>query len=110
MLAEMEAPATPKRRDGFDADPDRLPDAPCGCYSVADLCRRFQVGADKVHGWIRRGELEAVNIATNLCGRPQWRITPESLRLFEKRRSSAPSPKPSRRRRQPHLIDYWPDN
>jgi hypothetical protein len=77
-------------------------------FSVADLCRRWKVGPDKVRAFLRRGELVGVNVATNLCARPQWRITRESVGLFERRRSSAPPPKPLRRRR-PVLIDYYPD-
>src|SRR5215203_966693 len=69
-------------------------------FSVADLCRRWKVGPDKVHGFIRRGELAAVNLATNMSARPQWRITRESVEMFERRRSSAPAPKSQRRRRQ----------
>jgi hypothetical protein len=85
------------------------PDAGQGGFSVADLCRRWKVGADKVHGFLRRGELLAVNVATSLCGRPQWRVTRESVELFERRRSSAPPPKAPRRRRRQAAIDYYPD-
>jgi hypothetical protein len=80
-----------------------------GGFSVADLCRRWKVGPDKIHGFLRRGELVGVNVATNLSGRPQWRITPESVAAFERRRASAPPPKPPRRRRRPDVIDFYPD-
>ena len=71
-------------------------------FSVADLCGRWRVGPDKIHGFIRRGELAAVNVATNLSARPQWRITPESVDLFEQRRkqhsgADSPSPTPTTR-------------
>ncbi len=82
--------------------------AACG-YSVADLCARWKVGQDKIHGFIRRGELVAVNVATNLAGRPQWRITPESVAVFEQRRTSAPPPKVKRAKRRPDVVDYFPD-
>jgi hypothetical protein len=75
---------------------------------VADLCRRWKVGADKIRAFLRRGELVGVNVATNLSARPQWRITLESVELFERRRSSAPPPKPPRRRRQRVPVDYYP--
>jgi hypothetical protein len=78
-------------------------------FSVADLCHRWKVGADKVHGFIRRGELVGVNVATDLASRPQWRITPESVELFERRRSSTPPPKPARRRRPACQTDFYPD-
>lgn len=77
--------------------------------SVADLCRRWKVGPDKIYAFLRRGELVGVNLATNTSARPQWRITPESIAAFEARRTSAPPPKPQRRRRQSASIDFYPD-
>jgi len=78
-------------------------------YTVAALCRRWRVGADKVRGFIRRGELHAINLANHLSAKPQWRISPEEVERFERRRTSAPPPKPPRRRRQPDVIDFFPD-
>jgi hypothetical protein len=82
---------------------------PAAGFSVADLCRRWKVGPDKIHGFMRRGELVGVNVATNMSGRPQWRVTPESVQQFERRRSSAPSPKPPRRKKASLQVDYYPD-
>ena len=80
-------------------------------YSVADLCRRWKIGPDKIRAFLRRGELVGVNVATRLSGKPQWRITPESVERFERRRSSEPPPKPARRpRRRPDQIDFYPDD
>jgi hypothetical protein len=56
-------------------------------YTVADLARRWRIGADKIRDFLRRGELVGVNVAVALSGRPQWRITPEAVAAFEKRRS-----------------------
>jgi hypothetical protein len=78
-------------------------------YSIADLCLRWRVGADKIHGFLRRGELVGVNVATNLSSRPQWRISPEAVAAFEARRTSAPTPKPPRRQRRSSMIDFFPD-
>jgi hypothetical protein len=61
-------------------------------FSVADLCRRWRVGADKVRGFLRRGELVGVNQAISAQARPQWRITVESVEAFEHRRTSVPPP------------------
>src|SRR5262245_2519829 len=97
--------ATANRPDGRR---DRCVADPHG-YSVADLCRRWKVGPDKIHTFLRRGELVGVNVATNLSGRPQWRITRESVELFERRRSSAPAPKVPRQRRRPEMVDYFPE-
>src|SRR5438552_2960320 len=77
-------------------------------FSVADLCRRWKIGPDKIRGFLRRGELTGINVATNLSGRPQWRITVESIALFERRRTSAPPPKrPPKRRRPAYAIDFY---
>jgi hypothetical protein len=79
-------------------------------FSVADLCRRWKIGPDKVHGFIRRGELLAVNVATNLSARPQWRVTSEAVAQFERRRSSEPPSQPRRRRhRRSCQVDFYPD-
>jgi hypothetical protein len=79
-------------------------------FSVADLCRRWKVGAEKVHGFRRSGELVGVNLATSMSARPMWRFTAETVRAFEQRRSSAPTPKAKRRRRRPEFVDFWPGN
>jgi hypothetical protein len=77
-------------------------------YSVADLCRRWRVGPDKVRGFLKRGELVAVNVASDLGGKPQWRVMAESVERFEARRTSAPRPKPACRKR--HAVrDYYPE-
>jgi hypothetical protein len=78
-------------------------------YTVPEVARRYRVGQDKVRGWIRRGELAAVNTAAVLCGKPRWVITPDALAAFEKLRAGGPTPKPSRSRRQPVVIDFYPD-
>jgi hypothetical protein len=82
---------------------------PAAGYSVADLCRRWKVGPDKIHGFLRRGELIGVNVATCLSAKPQWRITPESVAQFEQRRKSALPPKPPRQRRRPPARDFIGD-
>jgi len=94
------------RRCPVGDDPSTLPAAG---FTVADLCRRLKIGGDKVRAFIRRGELVAVNVAAVLASKPQWRITPESVDRFEKRRSSAPVPKVPRRRKRRELVDFYPD-
>jgi hypothetical protein len=84
-------------------------DTPSSGYTVGDLARRWRVGPDKIRAFLRRGELVGVNVATNLSGRPQWRITAESVERFERRRSSAPPPKLPRRRRATQMVDFYPD-
>ncbi len=79
-------------------------------YSVADLCRRWKIGADKIYRFLRTGELIGVNVAASLAAKPMWRFSPEAVQRFERRRSSEPPPKAARkRRRTAGEIDYFPD-
>jgi Helix-turn-helix domain len=64
------------------------------------------VSPDKVTGWIKRGELPAVNVADRVGGRPRWRIPPDAIVEFERRRAASPPAKRTRRvRRDPQIID-----
>jgi len=58
-------------------------------YGVKNLCDRFAVGEHTVLGWIRCGELQAVNVARKPTGRPKWRVTAEALAAFESNRGPA---------------------
>jgi transposase len=77
--------------------------------TVADVARRYRVSPDKIRAWIRRGELRAINTADALSGKPRFVVTTDALAEFEKRRTTTPTPKPQRRKRQPQLIDFYPD-
>ncbi len=47
-----------------------------------ELARRYGVGVHKVLGWIGRGELRAVNVATDASARPQWVVCPSISRYL----------------------------
>jgi hypothetical protein len=81
---------------------------PADGFTIADLRRRWRCGSDKIYGFIHRGELVAINLATNLAGRAQYRVTAESVKQFEARRSTAPLPKPKRKKRTTY-VDFFPD-
>jgi excisionase family DNA binding protein len=78
-------------------------------FSVRDVARRYRVGRDKVRGWIARGELRAVNVATARSGKGQYRITATAIADFEKVRSTVPLPSAPRRRTRQYAVDYFPD-
>jgi hypothetical protein len=78
-------------------------------YTVADLAQRWRIGPDKIRRWIVNHELEAINTAAALCGRPRYVVTADALAAFEQRRAAGPPPKPPRRRRRPAEIDFYPD-
>jgi hypothetical protein len=77
-------------------------------HTTADVARRYRVGEDKVRGWIKSGELVAINTAGALCGRPRFVVTADALERFEQRRAAGATPKTKRRRRSA-VVDYFPD-
>ena len=77
--------------------------------TIRDLCERYGVGEHTVLGWIRSGELRALN-----CGRrpgarkPRWRVTPEALASFELLRThNPPPPRTKRRKRQSEILEFY---
>ena len=69
-------------------------------YGIKDLRGRYGVGEHTILGWIRNGELKAIDVSRTKGGRPKWRITQAALDEFESlRATTAPTPKPTRRRK-----------
>jgi hypothetical protein len=68
------------------------------------VAARYGVNVHRVLGWIARGELAAVNVGDG--SRPRWRIMPESLADFERRRASVPKLKATRRKREKQPADF----
>lgn len=63
------------------------------------IARRYAVNVGKVLAWIASGELAAVNVGDG-AKRPRWRITPEALADFERRRAAQPRPATARRKKE----------
>lgn len=63
-----------------------------------EIAKLLRVSHEKLIGWIRRGELAAVNVGNGT--RPRFRISQESLDAFLRRREVQPIPKAMPRRRQ----------
>lgn len=79
-------------------------------YTTADVAARLRVSTDKVRCWIERGLLTALNTSDVRCAKPRYVVTPEALAEFEQTRMVAkPTKAPPRRRRPPHVKDYYPD-
>jgi hypothetical protein len=80
-------------------------------YTVADLALRWRMGADKIRGLIRRGELPAINTSSVRCGKPRFVVLPEVAHDYEQTLAvSTPPPKPTpRRKRTEQLVDYFAD-
>jgi hypothetical protein len=77
--------------------------------TVRDVARRYRVSPDKVRGWIRSGQLVAINTGSSLCCKPRFVVLPEALAAFERNRQAAPPPKPTRRKKRSNKVDYYPD-
>ena len=68
--------------------------------TVREVAQRYGVGEHTVLGWIRSGQLRAINVGRNIAAKkPRWRITAEALETFELVRLHTP-PQPTRRRRK----------
>ena len=64
------------------------------------IAETYGVRPEKVIGWIRAGELRAVNVATRANSRPRFVVDQDDLLAFEARRSATPAPKIRRRKQQ----------
>jgi len=77
--------------------------------SVRNLCERYGVSEHTVLGWIRSGELKAVNVGRRLgAKKPRWRITEVALEAFEQLRTpTAPAPRGRRKKRPAGVIEFY---
>ena len=72
------------------------------------VAKRYGVSEEKVIGWVRRGELRAINLAARRTGRPRWKIAFADLMAFESGRSAVPVQRASRpRRKRSDVIEYF---
>jgi excisionase family DNA binding protein len=78
-------------------------------FSVHDVSERYSVGEHTVLGWIKSGELRAVNVGRKAgAKKPRWRITQEALDAFEVLRTPTPvRPRVRRRKRPAGIIEFY---
>lgn len=79
-------------------------------FKPAEIAERYACDVGKVLDWLKSGALVGINVAKSAAGRPRWRIRQEDLDRFEESRSSkpaAPQSKPSRRKSQPAVHQYF---
>lgn len=75
-----------------------------------EIAREMGITAEKVIGWIRRGELRGSNIAANLSGRPRYIVADDDLSAFlASRQPQPPAPRQPRRRQEAGMVDYLAD-
>jgi excisionase family DNA binding protein len=61
-------------------------------FTLPEVAELLGIDDMKLHGWLKSGELVAVNVASKPNGRPRWRIAAESLQAFLEKRQSGPVP------------------
>jgi hypothetical protein len=67
------------------------------------------IGVDKVRGWIRSGELPAIDASARRGGRPRFLIDRADIAVFEAKRAvaKAPARARARRRKQSDVEEYF---
>jgi hypothetical protein len=89
----------------------RLADNPPTQYlTPPQLAKRWGVNTTKVLGWVRSGELRAVNLAARRDGRPRWRVPIDAVLEFEAVRAAPGRGRPStgrQRRKHPEVIENF---
>ena len=75
--------------------------------TVAEVAEVLAVNQAKVIGWIRSGELRAIDVSVKRGARPRWRIAPSDLAAFETSRAAVPTPKVvQRKRHRTHFTEF----
>ena len=83
--------------------------APSRFLTPPAIANRLAVTPETVLGWIRSGELKAVNVAQRSCRRPRFRVDPIDLEIFLQGRQAVSTPKTPapRRQRNPDVIQFF---
>lgn len=80
--------------------------------TVDSVRQRYGVTEATVLGWIKSGELRAVNVGRRLgAKRPRWRISQDAIDAFEASRTPTPTPpnqRKTRRRTSADIIEFYP--
>jgi hypothetical protein len=77
-------------------------------WTPPEFAKWLRVAEEKVLGWIRAGELRAVNVAARNCRRPRYRIDQLAIDEFLAARTVNPPLKMARRGRQlTEIIAYY---
>ncbi len=75
------------------------------------IAKRFGIDVNKILGWIRSGELRAINGARKANGtKPRFLVDVADLEAFERSRQVSPPPAPApraRRSKPSDVIQYY---
>jgi hypothetical protein len=71
-----------------------------------EVAKIWRVRRETVLGWIKSGELKAINIAEP-CRRPRYRVDPMDLTAFKERRSVSPRQPMPKRNGRTDVIEFY---
>lgn len=74
--------------------------------TAKEVASHYGVKIQTVIGWIKSGQLKAINVASVGSDRPRYRMSDDHLREFELLRAVVVAPKVTRTRR-PKVMDYF---
>ncbi|HEY0984835.1 helix-turn-helix domain-containing protein [Schlesneria sp.] len=63
---------------------------PARYQTPPEIAARYGCKPETVIGWIRSGELKAINLAKRGAMKPRFRVSPDALEAFELARSVVP--------------------
>jgi transposase len=70
-------------------------------FSVDSIRQRYGVTEGTVLGWIRTGDLKAINVGRKIGSkRPRWRVSQAAIDAFEAARTTAATPARTRTMRR----------
>ena len=81
--------------------------APSGYSTPPELAKRWRIKSERVLAMIRRGELRAFDVSEPGSSRPRFRISPDAVIEYENRHAPTAPSKPSRRRRDSTVTEYF---
>lgn len=88
--------------------PNLLPPDPGKCFTPPALAKHWGSTPETILALIASGDLEAFDARRPGSSRPRWRIEPDAVEDFKRRRSTKPASKPVRRRRKdPNITEFF---
>ncbi len=77
--------------------------------TVKEVAKKLQVADRAVLGWIRRGEISAVDVSRFRGEKPRWRISEEALQAFLRDRQIHPAVRRQRKRRneRTNVVEFF---
>jgi hypothetical protein len=76
---------------------------PARYQTPPEIATKYGCKPETVIGWIRFGELKAIDVARRGAMKPRYRVSPQALEDFEKARAVVPRESPIKKRFRPNF-------